>query len=71
MLGIFGVIFILAGGATLAVSTTMFGQISGLILWLIAALFIELLIRRSQGSSPGRGHPPFDPRYPAAPHQDG
>ena len=40
MLGIFGVIFILAGGATLAVSTTMFGQISGLILWVIAALFI-------------------------------
>jgi len=40
MLGIFGVIFILAGVATLAVSTTMFGQISGLILWVIAALFI-------------------------------
>jgi hypothetical protein len=40
MLGMFGVIFILAGGATLAVSTTMFGQISGLILWVIAALFI-------------------------------
>jgi len=40
MLGVFGVIFILAGGATLAVSTTMFGQISGLILWVIAALFI-------------------------------
>ena len=40
MLGIFGVIFILVGGATLAVSTTMFGQIAGLILWVIAALFI-------------------------------
>jgi len=40
MLGLFGVLFILAGGATLAMSTTMFGQLAGLILWVIAALFV-------------------------------
>src|SRR5438128_199042 len=40
MLGIFGGMFILVGGATLAVSTTIFGQIPGLILWGIAAPFI-------------------------------
>lgn len=40
MLGIFGVLFIVIGGFALAGSTTIVGQIGGLILWVIAALFI-------------------------------
>lgn len=40
MLAFAGVIFILAGLVTLGVATTMFGQIAGLVLWVIATLFI-------------------------------
>jgi hypothetical protein len=40
MLGLFGVIFLVAGAAALALSTTPFGQIAGLVLWVIAALFL-------------------------------
>ncbi len=78
MLGIFGVIFILAGGATLAVSTTMFGQISGLILWVIAALFIvgqavvsviereaRALGKAMRAEASGTSAPPSVPSAPA------
>jgi len=40
MLGFFGTILIVVGWVVLAVSTTVFGQMSALILWVIAALFI-------------------------------
>jgi len=40
MFGFVGIIFALAGCATLATATTPFGQICALILWLIAAVFL-------------------------------
>ena len=40
MLGFFGFVFIVAGALALAGSSTIVGQIGGLILWVIAALFL-------------------------------
>lgn len=74
MFAVLGVVFTLAGGVTIAVSTTMFGQISALILWLIAAVFFvgHDIIRTIEREARGLGtalamHAQATPKSPAQP----
>ena len=57
MLVFFGVLFIIAGLLALTAATTMFGQIAGLVLWVIAALFLvgHAVVRAIEREARGLG----------------